>query len=54
MAVSILSLSELKGALSFLGIALAIIYFHLCSWLLALPIGGYILDAYYRTYLQAR
>lgn len=31
-----------------------IVYFHLCSWLLALPIGGYILDAYYRTYLQAR
>lgn len=29
-----------------------IVYFHLCSWLLALPIGGYILDAFYRTYLK--
>ena len=31
-----------------------IVYFHLCSWLLALPIGGYILDAFYRTYLKAK
>ncbi|MDF1578449.1 MAG: CDP-alcohol phosphatidyltransferase family protein [Desulfobulbales bacterium] len=30
------------------------VYFRLCSWLLALPIGGYILDAFYRTYLKGK
>jgi hypothetical protein len=28
-----------------------IVYFHLCSWLLVVPIGVYILDAFYRTYI---
>ncbi|MBU0479915.1 MAG: CDP-alcohol phosphatidyltransferase family protein [Proteobacteria bacterium] len=31
-----------------------IVYFHLCSWLLAVPIGIYILDACYRTYFTVK
>ncbi len=31
-----------------------IVYFQLCSWLLAIPIGGYILDALYRSYGTVR
>jgi hypothetical protein len=31
-----------------------IVYFHLCSWLLAVPIIIYILDAFYRTFRNVR
>ena len=31
-----------------------IVYFRLCSWFLAIPIGIYILDAFYRTYSNYR